>query len=187
MKKTLTIGLSALALTMTGAAWAEQTGGERKMDAEMTRDQAQTKAAEMFAKMDANKDGVLNQADREARKQAMKTRMFEALDTDKNGQISRDEFMVARHDGMHRMHKGKMGKGDMRGHMMGRHHHGGMMGMADTDKDGSLSKAEFTAAALARFDKADANKDGKVTAEERKAARETIRPEWHEAKTEKAS
>jgi hypothetical protein len=38
-----------------------------------------------------------------------------------------------------------------------------------------ISKAEFQAAAMARFDKADANGDGIVTAEERQAAREARR------------
>jgi hypothetical protein len=184
MKKTLTIGLSALALTMTGAAFAQQADGTKAPKPDMTRVQAQTKADEMFAKMDANNDGAITQADREARRQAMRTKMFDALDTDKNGQISRNEFM-AKHD----MKKGQMGKhdrGDKRG-KWGKHDRGGMQGMADTNKDGSISKAEFTAAALARFDKNDANKDGTVTAEERKAAREAMRAQWQAKKAEKAN
>lgn len=40
----------------------------------------------------------------------------------------------------------------------GRHHGGGMLMMADTDKDGAISKAE----ADALFDKMDANHDGKI-------------------------
>src|SRR3546814_15144388 len=46
-----------------------------------------------------------------------------------------------------------------------------MMGKADTDGDKAISQAEFQTAALARFDAADANKDGQVTSEERKAQR----------------
>ena len=41
-----------------------------------------------------------------------------------------------------------------------------------TDGDKAISQAEFQTAALARFDAADANKDGQVTAEERAAQRE---------------
>ena len=52
---------------------------------------------------------------------------------------------------------------------------GGMRGMmmarADADGDGTVSQAEFTSAALARFDSADANNDGTVTAEERREQR----------------
>jgi EF hand len=54
----------------------------------------------------------------------------------------------------------------------------------DTDKDGSVSKAELLAAQqkqLEMFDRADTNKDGKLSAEERKAFHETMRAE-HRAK-----
>jgi hypothetical protein len=53
----------------------------------------------------------------------------------------------------------------------GGHHGMMMMGKADTDGDKAISQAEFQTAALARFDAADANKDGQVTAEERQAQR----------------
>ena len=45
-----------------------------------------------------------------------------------------------------------------------------MMG-ADADSDGRITQAEFTAAAMARFDGMDANSDGTVTAAERQAQR----------------
>src|SRR3546814_7484322 len=62
-------------------------------------------------------------------------------------------------------------------------HHGmrgghGMMMKADTNGDKAISQTEFQTAALARFDAQDANKDGQVTAAERKAAREAKRAEW---------
>lgn len=44
---------------------------------------------------------------------------------------------------------------------------GGMMAMADTNKDGKISKAELTAALDARFTRLDANRDGKLTKEDR--------------------
>ena len=59
-----------------------------------------------------------------------------------------------------------------------------MAGMADANKDGAVTQAEFTAAALQRFDRADTNRDGTVTAEERRAARQAMRDEmrarWQE-------
>ena len=54
-----------------------------------------------------------------------------------------------------------------------------MMGrMADTDKDGTITRAEFTNAALTRFDTVDADKNGTVTQAERKAAHEAMRAKW---------
>ena len=53
-----------------------------------------------------------------------------------------------------------------------------MFGMADTSKDGIVTEAEATQAALARFDKVDTNKDGTLSEAERKAAREMMRAEW---------
>ena len=65
--------------------------------------------------------------------------------------------------------KGMRGKGD-KGHRGGGDH-GAMMKQVDTNGDQMISKAEFTAAAMARFDKIDANKDGKITKDERQAQR----------------
>ncbi|MEO6113277.1 MAG: hypothetical protein ABIP07_02350, partial [Sphingomicrobium sp.] len=46
-----------------------------------------------------------------------------------------------------------------------------MIVMADTNKDGRITLAEAEAMALQHFDKMDANRDGKVTPEERRAGR----------------
>ncbi|EQB31998.1 EF-hand domain-containing protein [Sphingobium ummariense] len=48
---------------------------------------------------------------------------------------------------------------------------GGPMMMADANKDGTITKAELTAALDARFAKMDVNKDGKLTKEDREQAR----------------
>lgn len=186
----LTVSLAALALG--GTAYAH--GMKGMGDKDITRAEAQAKCAEMFARMDVNKDGLLNDADQTARM----GQMFDSLDTDKNGSISREEFNAA-HAGMGMGHDGgmghmdmpmgkpdgmKMGEGAMEGGhgqmggmgAMGGMSHGDhprgdmMMKMADKNGDGSVSAAEFTEAHLAMFDKADTNKDGTLTAAERKAA-----------------
>ncbi|MBA4754237.1 MAG: calcium-binding protein [Sphingobium sp.] len=54
------------------------------------------------------------------------------------------------------------------GHPGGR---GGMMAMADTNKDGAISKAEMSAALEGRFAKMDVDKDGKLTQADRDAMR----------------
>ena len=186
MKK-LTIGLSLAALVIGGGAYAQQaqTG---KWGGDMSRAEAQTKATEMFAKLDVNKDGKLDQADRTARM----TQMFDRIDSDHNGQISRTEFVAGHERGPgggpdEAMGPGKEGKhGRMGGHHGGRHHGGrmgdmmGMARMADTNQDGAITQTEFTAAALQRFDQADANKDGTVTKAERKTAHEQMRAKWRE-------
>jgi Ca2+-binding EF-hand superfamily protein len=54
---------------------------------------------------------------------------------------------------------------------------GDLIKMWDTNKDGAVDKAEWTAAGrpAERFDLVDANKDGKITAEELAAAMAAMR------------
>ena len=138
--------------------------------ADMTRAQAQARAETMFAKMDANKDGTVDQADRIA----MKAQMFDRMDADHNGSISRAEF-----DAMHANHAGR-GGGEMGARMAHGGKHGGMRGhRAMMGKDGSpMTEQAFVDRALGMFDKADANHDGTVTVAERKAAFEAMRGQW---------
>lgn len=196
--KSIPIAISAAALAMGGIAYAQMSGDKAGYDANgdgiIARAEAQAAAKAMFAKFDANKDGKLDQSDREAHHQEMRGKMFEMLDTNKNGSISKQEF-VAGHERM-RGHGGPGMDGRRGGHDgpgMGKHHgrHGGghammMLKQADADNDGAVSQAEFLAAANKRFDMADANKDGNVTKEEREAAREKMKAEWKARKAEKA-
>jgi hypothetical protein len=188
MKKALTIGLSIAALAVAGTAVAQNAapnapGAPRGDWAKktMTRAEVQTQAATMFDRMDANKDGKLDQADREARK----AQMFAKLDTDKNGQLSPAELAAGRkdrpgrpagapdgdHAGMAGMDHSKMGGRGMKGGM-------GMGRMADANKDGTVTKDEFVAAALARFDAGDSNRDGSLTPAERQAAHAAMKAKW---------
>jgi len=54
---------------------------------------------------------------------------------------------------------------------------GGLM-RADADHDGTITRAEMIADAEARFTAMDTNKDGKVTADERDAARAAMMAQW---------
>jgi EF hand len=57
----------------------------------------------------------------------------------------------------------------------------------DTDKDGKVSAAEYTAGAKTSFDKLDANADGKVTAAEMDSAYTTSKPGVGAAKTQSSA
>ena len=179
--KTTLIGLSLAALAFGGAAVAQKAPAPAN-DGVVTRAEAQACAGQMFADLDVNKDGRLNQADRDARM----ARMFDRIDTNPDGSVSRDEFMAHHaggaegHPRMGGMGHGEMGDGGMNHGGMHAGMGGGRMGMmmlrmADADKDGAVSQAEFTAAVLSHFDQADANKDGRVTPEERRAAQQAMR------------
>ena len=159
-----TASLAALVLAALPAAALAQPA--KPAPAAVTKADAQARAAEMLARMDANQDGKLDQADRAARQ----SQTFARLDTDKDGKLSQQEFAVAqaRREGMvaGRRMAGQRGPGDGRG-MMAR--------MADTNQDGAISRDEFLAAQGKRFAMMDADKNGTVTAEERQAARAKMR------------
>ena len=189
------LATAGVAIAAPAIAAQDNVRGRMPMG-DMTRAQAEAMAGEHFAKMDVNGDGVLNQADRDARRAAMVAK----LDTDKDGTVSAEERAAARanrperpagakraegdHAGMDpgKMDHGKMGHG---GKMGMRGHRGGMGKMADTNNDGTITRAEFTAGALARFAKADADGNGTVTQAERQAAHEAMKAEWQARKAAK--
>ena len=162
MKKTITIVLAASTMAIGGTAVAQ----DRNVD--LTRAEAQQRAAERFARMDANGDGVINAADREARARAR----FAEADANGDGLLSFAEMQDAREE---RRATRQERRGDRMGRRGGRRGGGEMrqrmMSRADSDGDGAISRAEMTAAALARFDRMDADDNGVVTAEERRAQR----------------
>lgn len=161
MFKPITLSFAAAGLLAGGAALAQPAAGAP----DLTRAAAQERAASAFAKLDANADGRLDAADREARMRAR----FDATDTDGDGQLSFAEVAAARGERQDRRAGPSPRK--MRG-MRGAER---PMARADTDRDGAISQAEFTAAALARFERADADGDGTVTRAERRALREERR------------
>jgi Ca2+-binding EF-hand superfamily protein len=117
---------------------------------------------------------------------------FDRLDANKDGSISRDEFAKAREQRIERRveiregdKSSKDGK-DVRRHAMRMHGPGGFGGrmivMADTNADGRITQAEAEALALQHFDQMDANHDGQVTPEERRAARPLMIKQMREEK-----
>ncbi|RKF22522.1 hypothetical protein D6851_04690 [Altericroceibacterium spongiae] len=175
----LTLSIAAATVALAGGAtlaFAQPKGG-----GDFTREQAQERASSMFDRMDANGDGVLDDADREAREK----QRFERLDTDGDGSISPEEFAARKQAGKRGSGMGRRGHHGMR--------HGGpggsgpMFMMADANKDGTVTRAEFDAQALSMFSRMDTNGDGTVTADERKAARDAMRAKFREARKAQTS
>lgn len=174
----LSMGAALVALPVL-AAPADQARSGDLGDKVVTRVEAQARAAALFAKLDVNKDGRLDEADRQARRAAMRDKLFDRLDANKDGSISKaewDQAAAAREAKRaewreKRSERGARatGEGGPRPKMRG--HRGRVHGEAAKP----VTQAEFVAAALTRFDRMDANKDGKVTPEERQAFRQAMR------------
>jgi hypothetical protein len=184
-KLTLTLIAGAATLACAGTAFAQQTAAPRTH--EMTRAAVQQRADKMFDRLDANHDGKVDQADRAAREKAR----FDRMDADHNGALSYAEFTAShsprdRQRAAHAAHAGdQRGEGfnHRGGHRMamgGFRGHGGfgLMRAGAEGKAASMTKADFEAAMLQRFDRLDGNHDGTVTPDEAKAARDNMRQQW---------
>lgn len=126
--------------------------------------------------------GMANRADGGAMRDPAAA--FDRVDTNRDGAISRDEFAQGRQVRIDKRvvlngQPGVAGAMPMEHGRNGGMRHGGgggMMGaamlkMADTNRDGKVSLAEATSRALQHFDMMDANRDGRLTPEERQAGR----------------
>lgn len=185
MTKTPWIAGAALAamLGATGYAYAMPEGGPPK-----TRTDVQARIAEHFKKADANGDGQVTKAEADTMREAMKAERaehraerreqhFAKLDADKNGTLSKEEFVAPQRDqgpgGQDGKHRGHRGERMMRHHGMGGQ---AWFDRADVNKDGKISLAEASAGPLAMFDKVDSNKDGSISPDEREA----MHAKWRE-------
>jgi len=174
-------------------------------DGTITLAETKAHSGTMFDRMDADDNGVIDAADREARKEGHFARidadgngevskaemqaahearradmaergekrhdaMFARLDTDKSGTLSESEFAA--------MHGAREGRGKMEGRMHGGHGEGRgmhMLKMADSNGDGSVTRAEFDASVAAHFAKMDKDGSGSLSSEEHAAARAAMR------------
>lgn len=196
MKK-LTLAASAASLVLIGMIGAgavlAQDGRVAGMDRTISWADFKARADEGFAKLDVNHDGVIDQSDRQAMRDQMRNRMFDGMDKNHDGTVSRQEF-DAEHghdgpppspgmgpDGDH--HDGDRMDGPHGASMGGEHRGGGMGGAmmflrgADTNHDGKITRAEYDASVKMHFDGMDTNHDGQLSKDERKAAHEKMRAE----------
>lgn len=189
MMNKFVISAAALAFSLPALA---QVGP--MADHNQTRAEAVAKVQKHFAMMDTNRDGAIAADEMSAMggkhhgarmghdgdemamhdgPMANPGAMFDRLDANHDGSISRDEFAKGREMRIERkvvINGAPSGEGGgnrnmMHAHQMGNH----MLKMADSNKDGRITLPEMTAAALQRFDRTDTNRDGTVTREERKA------------------
>ncbi len=116
-------------------------------------------------RQDANRDGVATRAEAIAQADAR----FAQMDTDRDGRITGGEmraYRAALHDRM--VASGR----DVPVPPPGGGKHDGMGRRMDPNGDGSVTREEFEARALKRFDRVDANHDGVIDATERANAAE---------------
>jgi hypothetical protein len=187
--KTLTLLSGAALLAVAGIAIAQDGPGpdRRGPEGDVTRQQAVAHVDEMFARLDANRDGRVTPDEMRAtgghRRDEMRQHIFDRIDANHDGNISREEFAEA-----HAMHDGPDGVGGHRGMHMGPPPGGpggpeggegpgghGMHGARMFGEQGFVTLEQMRARALEHFDRADANHDGTLTVAERQAAHGRMR------------
>lgn len=113
-----------------------------------------------FRKLDTNRDQIVtkseieaNQRSRQAAAAARTARtVFAQIDSDRNGQLSVDEYIRANAQST----RGIDG--------------GAIMGRLDTNRDQKVTLVEYRILTLANFDQIDSDRDGVLTAAEQKAS-----------------
>lgn len=188
MKKISILSGAALLAVAGGVAFAQAGPGQRPdPQADLTRDQVVARTNEAFARLDANRDGRFTpdeaRAMRDQRRTERVARMFERLDANHDGNIGREEFgQAATRRGERRAEggpgMGRRGMGRFRGPPPGGpdRPEGGPGGPGGPGgrmfgEQGFVTLDQMRERALARFDRADANHDGTLTAAERREAR----------------
>lgn len=169
-----------------GARGGMMMMADANKDGNLTKAELTASLEARFAKMDVNGDGTLTKEDRDLRRQQRLDARFTQLDADRNGQISKSEFTTGHERRADTARTGDKASGKDGRHWGGRHHHRGfgkgMKAGPDGAKDAAVTRDQFVARGMTMFDRLDANKDGTVTAEEMKTAREAMRKAWQDRK-----
>jgi Ca2+-binding EF-hand superfamily protein len=110
----------------------------------------------IFNKLDTNGDGVISRKEFDA----YNAKHFKELDTNKDGKLTLEELQAG--------HKQAMGHGNTMSHGDGTTHLDQRFNAADANHDGGLDREEAKNMPMLSqyFDEIDTNKDGKVTRQE---------------------
>lgn len=138
--------------------------GDVNEDGNLTLAELRAGIADRFQKMDANRDGKVDEAEQTALREARKER-WEA----------RKAKMAER--GIERPERPERGDRPHRGER-------GLRGKLDANSDGSITLAEMEAPAIERFQRMDTNGDGTVTKAEHEAARAAMKARWQKRKAD---
>jgi len=192
MNKTLG-GVAAIAILTVfgGVAVAQTAAPQRPARAAMAQPVSQAdfvqRRVERLRAADANHDGTVTAEEMRAAGQAKRaerrTAMFDRLDANKDGAISRAEFEAPRADG-------QRAGGGQRAEHAGRGHRGGMhRGAQRMGRNGEgrfpIVIAEAEQKATEAFTRLDANRNGTLTSEERRAGMQARRAEMREKRQER--
>ena len=199
MRKTFLTGLSVIALAaVAGAATAQvppagaaapyQARGEANR--QMTRAEfVDTRVARLTA-LDANRDGTVSVEERQAGMQARQAERADArfakLDANADGSISRAEF-----DAGHAARPDRGPRAERAGNRGGARHamrgsgRSGAEGRGPGRERGPVVISDVAAKLGERFDKMDANRDGVISADERRAAMTAHRAERQAQRAER--
>ena len=186
--------VSALLLTLGGAAMAQTAEPQRqtRMAEPVSQADFVQRRVERLRAVDANRDGQVTAEEMRAYAQARhaerRAAQFDRLDADKNGAVSRAEFEAPRQQAR--------GEGRERGGRWGHARHGveqgrmGGRGMRGQNMRGEADRfpiaiAEAERKATEAFVRMDANRDGTLTAEERRAAMQAGRAEMRQKREER--
>lgn len=165
-------GLIAV-VAAAGVATAQEAAARPDRNADVTRQQVIERADERFARIDLNNDGRATAEEarqaHEQRRAERAGRMFDRIDVDHDGNVSRAEFDQVRGQRAER----RAGDGGGHGRRHGRRGMHGMRGghAAMFGEQGFVTRDQMRERAVERFDRLDANRDGTLTAEERRQGR----------------
>jgi Ca2+-binding EF-hand superfamily protein len=185
MKKTLG-GIAAIAiLTVFGGVAVAQTAAPQRPARATAQPVSQAdfvqRRLERLRTADADRNGTVTAEDMRAAGQAKRaerrTAMFDRLDANKDGSISRAEFDAPRADGQ------RAGRGE-RGHRGGIQRGAQRMGRNGEGRF-PIVIAEAEQKATEAFTRLDANRDGTLTGEERRAGMQARRAEMREKRQER--
>ena len=182
-----------------------QSRVDRDGDRRVSLAEMQTRAAERFARMDVDRDGRLTREERRAGREAMRAEraalrqsrsgerggrraaMLARLDANRDGQLSLAEApprLAQRFAQLDADRNGRLttaelqaGRSQARGHGRGRDGQGRGLDRVrpDANGDGVITLAETQARVSALFAKVDADRDGFLTRDERRARRQERR------------